>query len=457
MKVKYWAFCAYVAFLSACDSPTDSGPPPSVQTVGVDSAGPLFRYVDVVLQRAAAVEVTYWTEGAARLQITADSQSSRHRIFLPRLRANRTYSFEVRSTNARGVGEARAGFLSTTRLPSDLDSLKFTASGRPTQPLTMVELMISNTGFNGALIAAANGEIVWFWRNRGQINGVSRRSNGNFVMLDADSGLVELTPDARVVRRLRNGNNNQYGLIHHDATVTAQNTVFFLARETKVIRDTSVVGEAIWEWLPETGVTTKRWSSFDHFDWNTHRGWQTAANNWMHANSIQIGPRGNIVISARNLDQVFSISPDWRSIEWTLSGPNAMVPLSEETRFHAQHSAVEVAANRLLLFDNGLGRVNNQFWSRIAEYNINPATRTATLVWQFRPSPDINAMRVGSVVRLANGNTVAAFGWGQGYPIAVYEINPVGQVVWSLTGNEGFNRVYRMKPITDIGGEKEVR
>jgi hypothetical protein len=456
MKVKYWAFCACVAVLSACDSPTDSGPPPGVESVNVDTAGPLFRYLDVVLQRPAALEVTYWSEGAPRVRVAADSTSNRHRIFLPRLRSSRTYSFEVRSSNTRGLSEPRTGSLTTTALPSDLARLVFTASGQPTQPLTMVELMISNTGFNGALIADANGEIVWFWRNRGQINGVSRRSNGNFVMLDADSGLVELTPDARAVHRLRNGNDKPYGLIHHDATVTAQNTVLFLARDTKVIRDTAVVGEAIWEWVPETGITTKRWSSFDHFDWNTHRGPQTAANNWMHANSIQVGPRGNIVISARNLDQVFSIAPDWRSLEWTLSGPNAMVPLPEEARFYSQHSAVEVTANRLLLFDNGLGRVNNQQWSRVAEYNINPATRTATLVWQFRPSPDINAMRVGSVARLLNGNTVAAFGWGQCCPIVVYEINPAGQVVWSLTGNEGFNRVYRMKPITDIGGEKEV-
>jgi hypothetical protein len=443
--------------LLACDSPVDSGPPPTVTSVMVDTAGPIFRYLDVALQRAAAVEVTYWTEGAARLQITADSAAQRHRVFLPRLRAGRSYSFEVRSTNARGSSDAHTGSLTTGALPSDLAGLKFTAQGTPTQPLTMVELMISNTGFNGAFVADATGEIVWFWRTRGQINGVSRRANGNFVMLDADSGLVELTPDARVLHRLTNGSTRPYGLIHHDATVTAQNSVLFFARDTKVIRDTTVVGEAIWEWVPESGVTTKRWSSFDHFNWDTHRDWQTAANNWMHANSIQIGPRGNTIVSARNLDQVFSIAPDFRSLEWTLSGPNATVPLTEEARFHAQHSAVEVAPNRILLFDNGLGRVNNQAWSRVAEYSIDPATRRATLVWQFRPSPDINAMRVGSVVRLSNGNTVAAFGWGQGFPIAVYEINPAGQIVWSLTGNGGFNRVYRMKPLADIGGEVEIR
>jgi Arylsulfotransferase (ASST) len=443
----------------ACDSPTDNGPPPEVLSITVDSAGPLVRYVNVTLANKGGLHVTWTTPGRPGLELTVDSSSTQHRVFLPRLAQQRTYSVEVRAVNRLGdKGTTKSATLTTGALPAGLAALKLTAQGTPTLPLTMFELMITTTGWNGAFIADADGEIVWYWQTKGWINGISRRENGNFVMLDADSGLVELSPDAQVVHRLRNGTQQPYGLIHHDLTVTPTNTVYFFARDTKVIRDTSVVGEAIWEWRPEIGQVTKKWSSFDAFDWARDRGPQTAANNWMHANSIMIGPRGNIVVSARNLDEVFSISPNFQAIEWRLGGPSPTIQLPEADRFYSQHSAVEVSPNRILLLDNGLGRPNNELWSRAIELQINPTAHGASAVWSYRPQPDINALRVGSVVRLSNGNTVAGFGWGQGFPITAREITPNGQVVWSLTGKQPeFDRVYRMKPMSDIAGERTIQ
>lgn len=450
-----WAGCS--------DSPTDAAPP-AITSTATDSSGPIFRYVVVNLARPAGVEITYQPEGGGpKLQVTADSSALRHRLFLPRLRERARYTFEVRSRAETGAtGQPMTGAVTTGALPPELAALRMTGSGSPSQPLTMVELMITTTGYNGALVADADGNIVWYYRTRTAVNGVSRRKNGNFILLDNDSGLVELSPDAQVVRRLRNGATQPYGLIHHDATVTANDRVLFLARETKTIRDTAVVGEAIWEWLPETNTVSKKWSSFDFFDWATHRGPQTAANNWLHANSIEVSPRGNIIVSARNLDQVFSIAPDFRAIEWTMGGPNATIMPALADRFYSQHSAIEVAPNRVLLFDNGLGRPNNESWSRAIEYQVNPTARTATVAWQYRPAPDISALRVGSVVRLANGNTVIGFGWGQGVngddPITAREVTPAGAVIYSLVAKRPeFDRVYRLKPLSDIGGERVVQ
>jgi hypothetical protein len=202
----------------ACDSPTDNGPPPEVLSITVDSAGPLVRYVNVTLANKSGVHVTWTTPGRPGLELTVDSSSTQHRVFLPRLAQQRTYSVEVRAVNRLGdKGTAKSATLMTGALPAGLAALKLTAQGTPTLPLTMFELMITTTGWNGAFIADADGEIVWYWQTKSWINGVSRRENGNFVMLDSDSGLVELSPDARVVRRLRNGAQMPYGLIHHDS------------------------------------------------------------------------------------------------------------------------------------------------------------------------------------------------------------------------------------------------
>ena len=92
----------------------------------------------------------------------------------------------------------------------------------------------------------------------------------------------------------------------------------------------------------------------------------------------------------------------------------------------------------------------------MTEFQIDPVNHTATKIWEFRPSPDNNAVRVGAVNRLANGNTTASFGWGQGSPIVVYEVRPDGSVAFELVASEMMNRMYRARPLQSVGGETAV-
>lgn len=459
MSMKSLSFVFLVACcsvsLSACDL-FDSGPDGArIQSVSVDSsAGPLLRWLEVKLDRPARVEVNYAAAGTEPLRVITDEALSTQKIFLPRLRSSRNYLFSVVPVSSEAP--TVAGTFRTGALPDDVAQLRFTpARGTSTAPLYFVEIMITNNGFNGALIVDAAGEVVWYWRSEAWITGADRRANGNFLLMEEGPGLLELTPDQRIVRRLDNGQDKPYGIIHHDAIVTPQNTVYFLARDRKVIRDTTVVGEALWEWTPETDVVAKRWSSFDDMDWDTERAPASAPQNWLHSNSLFIGPRGNVVVSHRNLDQVISIKSDFSGLEWRLGGPGATITPAVADQFFGQHSAAEVAPNRVLVFDNGFGR-GLESWSRVTEFQIDPVNHTATKIWEFRPSPDNNAVRVGAVNRLANGNTTASFGWGQGSPIVVYEVRPDGSVAFELVASEMMNRMYRARPLQSVGGETAV-
>ena len=84
---------------------------------------------------------------------------------------------------------------------------------------------------------------------------------------------------------------------HHDVIVTPDNTVLFLAIDTGTVNDTVWEGEAIWEWDPATDVLTKRWTAKDFLTPKTDRGARTVPGDWLHANSLSIGPRGNILVS----------------------------------------------------------------------------------------------------------------------------------------------------------------
>jgi hypothetical protein len=128
-----------------------------------------------------------------------------------------------------------------------------------------------------------------------------------------------------------------------------------------------------------------------------------------------------------------------------------------------QHTAAEVAPNRVLLFDNGLDRPGGELFSRASELRIDPASNTATIVWEYRTSPDTYAPIVGSARRLQNQNTVVTFGVAAGAlaqfpdagPVGVYEVTPGGETPWSVTF-EGINLLYRANPLGTLGGEIEV-
>lgn len=435
----------------------------SILSVAVDSStGPLIREVTVELSAAANVEVLYSAVGTPTLRIASTSADSQHALLLGRLRPSDVYEYEVRVTGSEAeAGPPVTGIFSTERLPGDLGSLRFDASGQSTVPLVMLEAR--SDSFNGFVIVDEDGRVVWFWRTDGRPQGMTRLPNGNFVFVDQGRGLVEVTPEGQVQAELpqveyeRESPNVR---LHHDVLATPQNTVLFLTRDIEqVINDTLWVGDAIWEWDPESGSETLRWDPFDFLSPTVDID-STPPHDWLHSNSITYGPRGNVLISLRALDQVISIAPDFQSLEWRLGGPGSDFTFGTDAAFAGQHTATEVSPGRVLVFDNGLNTPEETPYSRALEVDISEETGMATKAWEFRAQPDNYAPFISAAWRLANGNTLVTFGPGEGLrgaigPIEVFEVTPGSQVVWHLVPN-GLNSMYRANPLDHLVGETEV-
>lgn len=457
---QFAALFVALAIVAACDDP--SGPRTAsgdVREVRVDSiAGSSVRAVTVRLDRAAPVVVTYGATGTPVLTITADSSALTHRILLPRLRANRSYALEAYIPGA--AAPVRTTF-QTGLLPQPIAAIQagLQATGTPSLPVALIEVT-GATNFGGMLIVE-QGEIAGWLPMAGSLFGATRRTNGQFVLNDAALGLVAYRIDGSIAHQLPQSGGataTLYGRIHHDVIALPNDHLLFIANETRVVGSETVVGEALWEWVPETGAVTKRWSAFDFLDWNTLRGSRSVAGNWLHGNGISYGPRGNIVMSLRNADHVISIAPDFGSLEWRIGGPTGTLALADSNRFFGQHYVSEPSPGRLLVYDNGWGRPGGTY-TRAIEYAINTAAGTATRVWQYRPTPDIYSSLVGSARRLTNGNTTVLFGMLAGQnsstgPITAVEVNPAGTVVWRLNVGPELTRLYRLTPIVSLLGER---
>lgn len=385
------------------------------------------------------MRVEYWTDDGRRLFVDSRAAAT-HRILLTRLRADRTYFYRVVDANAKGA-------FTTEALPLDLARVRLTARGTPTTPLVLLHLY-DPYGFRGYAAVNAEGDIVWYWRTVDMALGAVRRANGHAVFLDLGRGLVEVRPDGSVVHELAQDRESREQ--HHDVIETPNGTLLFLAFDARQHAGRLLKGEAIWEWWPGTGRAVKRWSSWDHLDPERDRA-PRSGDEWLHANSLALGPRGNVLVSSRLLNQVMSISPDFQRVEWRLGGVNATRTLAGSDQYSGQHTARELALNRLLVFDNGIrGRDS----SRALELDLSgSAVRT---VWQWQPARRNLSAFVGSARRLANGNTLVAFGMsafaGSTGPIEVYEVTQKGETVWHLEVSET-RQTFRAEPWPSIGSE----
>ncbi|HXF59502.1 MAG TPA: aryl-sulfate sulfotransferase, partial [Candidatus Saccharimonadales bacterium] len=100
--------------------------------------------------------------------------------------------------------------------------------------------------------------------------------------------------------------------------------------------------------------------------------------------------------------------------------------------FTHQHHARWLPNGHITMFDNGNFRL--PLFSRAVEYAVDEAQKTATLVWQYRLTPDVFGPALGSVQRFANGNTL--IGWGATRP-ALTEVAPDGSIVSELSFDPG--------------------
>jgi len=460
-----------VATAAACrDSPTEPVEVPSIlsATVG-DVPTALVQALDIALDGDAGVEVEYWTTAGPRLRISSSDATGTHEVSLYRLRAGSTYDFEVTPIGADGSrGAISAGQFSTDTLPTELAAVQVHTVGLSTFPLLMME--VSLPGVTGVpIVIDRDGFVVWYRP------GATARSHGIAVLPDVgfainsiDEGVEIVRPDNHVLASLSEADAAaRTGLgtfdIHHDVAQASDRSLLLLVQDTSTVSGTVWTGEAIWEWDWVADQLVKRWSSFDFMSPATDVGARSWSGDWLHANSLSIGPRGNIVVSFFWTHEVISITPNYQALEWRLGGPASTITVLGGAMDAGQHTAAEIAPNRVLLFDNGLDRPGGALFSRASELQINTASKTASIVWQYRTDPDTYAPIVGSARRLQNQNTVVTFGVAPGAlsnfpdagPLGVYEVTPSGATPWSVTF-EGIDLLYRANPLTTLGGEIEV-
>ena len=455
-------------------------------TISPDNS--LIAEVQVTLSREARVFIEYDNPEAGKFRTALSEPATAHTIPVVRLRPETTYAYTIGTQDADGAETlGPSGEFTTGRLPSRLDIRHTWVKGRSTQPLIV-------TGYRARydmyyVFWDETGNIVWYYiippvielDNIGSPNTIQQKPNGNLVYIGYKCCIIEITPLGEMVDQITAG--DAAGIPHHDFLILDDERILYPS-DTQITLDDSANGGApdtpavvdtlnIWD--PQTGIIEQVWDSRDFWDISdlAQRGlWtkQSGHYRWTHINSVSSGRRGNFILSSRNRHQVFSLSPDFQSIEWQLGGPDSDYAFPDPNdRFYGQHTPSELPNGNILLFDNGLNRPDSEGgeYSRVLELRLDHENRTAVKVWEYRSATNPYASFVSSAFRLDNGNTLVNFGatsepiFG---PLTFVETGPQGNDVFRVetfqpdfTHGE-YNLRYRAYAgITAIMGETMLR
>jgi hypothetical protein len=267
---------------------------------------------------------------------------------------------------------------------------------------------------------------------------------------------------------------------HHEAIRMPNGNFLLLAGSEQLLMD--VQGSGMTDILGDTIVVLDRdlqllwyWDSFDHMDVKRaaileetcsypatlacSTFYEAArANDWLHGNSLQLTPDGNIVYSIRHQDWVAKI--DYRHgqgdghVIWLLGmhGSFTLEEGDETAWFSHQHDAQVLADGvTLILFDNGntrIARNSDRGNSRGQVWRLDEESRTARLV--LNADLGVNASALGSAQLLPNGN----YHFDAGFIVdpanrarrftQALEVDPGGNIVWGMQSQSQQYRNFRL-------------
>jgi hypothetical protein len=251
---------------------------------------------------------------------------------------------------------------------------------------------------------------------------------------------------------------NGYTTDAHDLRILPDGHVLLMSYDPQIVDMSTVVpggkpaatvtGLVIQELDPDKNVVFQ-WRSWDHFEVTdaTHEDLTAAAIDYVHGNALEVDADGNFLLSSRHMDEITKIDRVTGDILWRWGGKHDQFTWSGDTlKFSHQHAIRQLPNGHFTLFDNG--NFHTPSFSRAVEYQVDESAHTANLVWQYRHTPDVYGSATGYVQRLANGNTLIA--WGNGKP-NMTEVTPAGEMVMemSLPAGQSTYRVLRQDWMPD--------
>jgi Arylsulfotransferase (ASST) len=276
--------------------------------------------------------------------------------------------------------------------------------------------------------------VLTWWRGRVSNVGVG---NGWYVIYDTSY---------RPIAEVRPGN----GLVGdvHEFRLTSRDTALMTIYHRRHMDLTSIGGPKnglIWDGIVQevdvpTGRVLFEWHSFPAIGIKEsysnppkkQLGTKPFPYDYIHVNSIDEEPNGNLLISGRNTHALYEVSRRTGKVLWRLGGKKSDFKLGRGARFAWQHDARRQPDGTITMFDNGAAPPVEKF-SRVLVLRVDMKPKRVTLVRSYHHPKRLLSPFEGNAQFLPDGHVFV--GWG-GWPY-VSEFGGDGRVLFDAYFGHG--------------------
>ena len=427
----------------------------------------------------AADSVVQFGEGKYEWEISDAAPVTNHKVLVIGMHASKTYQFKATSS-LDGCSTSATGNFKTGALPVQIPIPTIGANdATKVQPgWTLVNVLKSSSSMGPvsdypatAVMYDAAGQPVWYY-----VDGTTKDFGGAIATSLTDKGVM-LGP---VV--------SQAGAGESPREVDFAGNTIWECKDPLCGNKGSLTHEAIkisngnhvvvrWAAI---GAVTDSDTTFDELDANGNVVWTMsftklagkpagASGDWCHGNAVSIDiEKDEVYGNCRFMGVVKASYKNPTSLTWYLpasygkaTGDVNFSPASSQ--FSDGHDPEAHDDGTILIFDNGgystsMVPGGTTYHSRAVEYKIDEAKKTATLVWEFPGTFNVDAwyknnwytQYYGDADRLENGNVLIAAGSvsSKAGDARVFEVAKAdGMVVWEMKFPAGIG-VYRAERIT---------
>ncbi|MDP1676779.1 MAG: aryl-sulfate sulfotransferase [Bacteroidota bacterium] len=234
---------------------------------------------------------------------------------------------------------------------------------------------------------------------------------------------------------------NGFGTDEHDLQILPNGNALVIPLEYKTVdmsklisggkTNATIIGNHVQE-IDPSGAVVFEWKCWDNLNIidAVHENLTAQTIDYIHMNAIAVDNDSNIVVSCRHLSEITKINRKTGKVMWRFGGKNNQFtyvndPLNGPSY---QHDIRVLSNGNYTMMDNG--NFHSPALSRAVEYKLDTVAMTATLVWQYRHTPDRYSWWMGNVQRLPNGNTL--INWADGSLPKLTEVTPAGVKVMEL-------------------------
>jgi hypothetical protein len=276
--------------------------------------------------------------------------------------------------------------------------------------------------------------VLTWWRGRLSNVGVG---DGWYVMYD-DS--------YRPIAEVRPGN----GLVGdvHEFRLTARDTALMTIYHRRRVDLRAIDGPKdglIWDGIVQevdipTGRVLFEWHSYPQVGIKEsysnppkkQLGTKPFPYDYIHVNSIDEEPNGNLLISGRNTHAAYEVSRKTGKILWRLGGKKSTFRLGPGVRFAWQHDVRRQPDGTITVFDNGAAPPVHKL-TRVLVLRLDEQNKRATLVRSYQHPKKLLSPFEGNAQFLPDGHVFV--GWG-GWPY-VSELSKNGNVLFDAYFGHG--------------------